>query len=64
MISMDGLVPLEYNLFPLDSWLYGESFACKVLFDKLGTRLNKIFVFEKLYGTWRFSPKYVGGLDC
>ncbi len=64
MLAMDGLTPLEYNLYPLDSWLYGESFACKVLFDKLGIKLNRTFVFEKLYGTWRISPKYVGGIEC
>ena len=64
MLAMDGLTPLEYNLYPLDSWLYGESFACKVLFDKLGIKLNRTFVFEKLYGTWRISTKYVGGIEC
>lgn len=59
--AMRDAVAGGFSFFPLDSWLYGESCAARVELERYGQRESRLFVMEKLFGTWRFSPKYPGG---
>lgn len=51
----------NFSFYPLDSWLYGKSCAVRTSVERYGQRENRIFLMEKLNGSWRFSPKYPGG---
>lgn len=62
MIAMEDMKAEDFTFYPLDSWLYGESCAVKINFNKRGLKQSRIFTAEKLKGTWRLSPKYPGGI--
>lgn len=62
---MTSLIDKKFTgceLTELGTWLYGKTCAVKALYSDGNQEYTKIFVLEYLLNTWRFSPKYPGGI--
>lgn len=51
----------EVELFDMGTWGYGKTVAVTLKDPLSSAKAPKCFLCEKIWGTWRLNPKFVGG---